>query len=577
MAFVEGQKVKCVNNICKYGPQNPLPCLTVDRVYVVIDTPNGSVKFKDDANRERILDKDRFVAYVENAPVQAIIEEIPEAAPGVKIVCVVGLREAGLRVGKVCTIRHVKATLYYTEEFPGLGFARRRFNIQPVMKAVEKERELVQGDIVYITSAPKSSYEGWDKSCVNDGREYEIKELVCQIAIPHHEDLSLITSNDKGYGGFYVPRAALSLKKAAPPRMFKVGDKVKVIKAPPENKMMDGVNWTREMRTNVEVGKVLTIWHLPGHRGGKYENCIQMKEDQYFYNKECVVFADTGLPEGSVAGAAITAKAPPPKPKVKSLEDHLVDMRSIAVGSTGICSYAVKPVGIDKVDEFMSPACYASAHYYPQGMEAFVFSLNNPYKRVAEEKHPLIKQWQEYVLYRSPWSDVFIKQDYETNIKNGVQCDVSKTLSQIVGGAIAIRVAGEYPARLDSFAHFIEQGYGENTAFLMAHIVAYADGKFTQINIGGNHDVLSSQHNFKDLIKFFQQGYHVDLKEKPAKESANSYKIFKAVANESGDTLRNEVEKTLTCMKEGKGWEAMEYIVPDSVYNFAEQLNKLIN
>lgn len=382
---------------------------------------------------------------------------------------------------------------------------------------------------------------------------------------------------------FEYPEAIPVGNPAVPfvPRAFKNGDKVICVKLED-----NAFGWNAVMESNVIEHKILTVYNVNG--GGVVQNREYAALDRgYIYPRDSLIFADTLLFENAPADAKPydlknKPKEEPAKPPAPDRLDKLrKKIGGYDVDYLNTFGYLLK--GHDDPVHHLSAPCYAQAQHKPEGaMEAFVFSINNANRYLDGGSKEMFKRWADYVLHHSPVSDVFVQEDWDTYTKLGVVCDVNKTLSQICTAAIWVREGYEFSDMLPTFCHFVDQGYGENTAFLMAHVVQHRKGEakesFTKIAFGDRgHKGISGYANYKDTIKFFQQGFHVDLGDKPANERIGRYQIFNSIAKQHGESFDEVATKMLPKEVVGTGFEKVSVLTDKTVYDFAEFLNKQIN
>lgn len=207
-------------------------------------------------------------------------------------------------------------------------------------------------------------------------------------------------------------------------RAFKKGDKVICV----EKVVIPQFAWNGTMVRNIEQRKILTIRDPAVETMRPYNGHVMADED-YIYPRASLIFADTLLFENAPADAKpfdILKKPEAPKvepakpPAPDRLEKLRKEIGGYEVDYLNTFGILIKDREAPQLE--LSAPCYAQAQSNPnKAMEAFVFSINNA-KRYLQKGglHAMFKRWADYVLHRSPVSDVFQQEDWETYEKRGV-------------------------------------------------------------------------------------------------------------------------------------------------------------
>lgn len=146
------------------------------------------------------------------------------------------------------------------------------------------------------------------------------------------------------------------------------------------------------------------------------------------------------------------------------------------------------------------------------------------------------RQYVKWLMNSSPWSPAIITKNLSNAFKYGVKFNVDKSVHQVVAAGITLREGTEFSWKLPLFSKLLAKGYSGNVAYLVSSSLKPTDGEnysYTGINMG--HCTLSGEMDWKVLKEFFKNGYVLDNKEKPLRNSyAIGYRIFLYIAPTNG-------------------------------------------
>lgn len=261
-------------------------------------------------------------------------------------------------------------------------------------------------------------------------------------------------------------------------------------------------------------------------------------------------------------------------------------------GLHSLCHYALQ-FADNKIRYQVSDICFARTRYYPSegehNLKAIAMSLKDVSRHMKmseygeKEGMKMFKQYADYVVNRSPWASCFHGAKPSVFFRYGLLMNVSKTISQVTGAMVALREGWEFPRKLPIFTELVKLGYSEHTAYLMSCMfLKKEDGSYQLLEVTGGHQAFFGGHDFKGLIKFFKEGFHVDTGEKPYSECGRAYYIFNAVGKtyynynihpKSWTSWNNDNVKVT---KEGQGWNARFIVTREDYLATADKLEKLI-
>ena len=415
------------------------------------------------------------------------------------------------------------------------------------------------------------------------GRIYTIKKLGVKGNIYVLEEIAGRTFSRQRFE--LLNAAGFVAAPEQPPEVFisptfKEGDKVIAYKV---DTMGGEFHWAHDMYVAVEDKAVLTILNPMIDAVAPYRGHVRVTDaPNYIYPRHCLVFAEgpfAGLPELAKEGQK-RVPIQPPKPKEPPKKDFakiLEDLREkVGKDTSHLNTWGMVFADGGKCVEKGAPCYYRINNRSNHALRGMVFSINN----CDSLKIKGFDEWAQYVLYRSPVSDVFIQEDWDTYITKGVTVDVDRTISEIATAAIWIREGYEFGHKFPPvFQHFKELGYGENTAFLMSHMFQIsAKGEYTKIGFGGmGHYGISGDTSYDHMIKFFQEGFFKKIGE-PASKQIGRYQIFESIGDQvAKKRFDNVITDKLVYEMQGEGFHQKKILSKESVIEVAEFLHKQIN
>lgn len=223
-------------------------------------------------------------------------------------------------------------------------------------------------------------------------------------------------------------------------------------------------------------------------------------------------------------------------------EDLLAELTRKANKAMGTCSYALEFE--DGYRRFqVSDVCharmpfggYSDNHKNNLVLKAVALNISNHIKRgnITEEGRRNMIRMYEYIIFRSPWKDAFIKPaDNKVPVDSGVYVNINMPFSYCVAGAIALRSVSEFPYMREMFIRMVDLGIDEHIAFI-ASTCASNGGDEYGVTLrrfdGGHHVVNITSHKAEDLRSFFYKN-KLTYVDKSYKDSINKmYKIWEVI------------------------------------------------
>lgn len=257
---------------------------------------------------------------------------------------------------------------------------------------------------------------------------------------------------------------------------------------------------------------------------------------------------------------------------------------------SGECSYAIEfENGIRRFQ--IRDVCHAripvgrNYHDEEKGLKVVKLALdvNAHYEAKGEEKETYLS-FLHYMLNESPWAACFATKDVKKALTSAVLMDVSKPISQLACAAIALRQVSEYPRKLTWWKDFKDMGLSSNEAWFATQGITGTLAKPNLSAIGGGHDVFVSYMSFKDVLKFFREGFHLASEPYPYSEGNSqhnrnqSYSIFRSIARDV-----KEMEKSLSsffkdnCPQKivGEGWVVETAIPKESLALLVKKIKEI--
>jgi hypothetical protein len=198
--------------------------------------------------------------------------------------------------------------------------------------------------------------------------------------------------------------------------------------------------------------------------------------------------------------------------------------KSMGDADPATCSYAIK-LANGKIREQKRDVCHARlplqtgdylGHKQEKDPIAVVLHLKGHYKNAQPDLKETYVKYVDYMINRSPWAPIHLVKDAHDAIANCASLDVSRPLYELMGAAVSLREASEFPSNFRSFKKALELGYSEHTAYLMTCcFITRESGDSCRTYITNGHKVMHTDNKVPAIINFFTKGY------KPAKEAYN--------------------------------------------------------
>lgn len=203
-----------------------------------------------------------------------------------------------------------------------------------------------------------------------------------------------------------------------------------------------------------------------------------------------------------------------------------------------------------------------------------VFCLSGHYK--ASKEPATYKEWIDYMINRSPWSNAFITKDVEEGLKSGFYGNVEESLSRLSCSAIQMRQASEFGGVIETFKFIKANGFSDNVACFMTIGIRKGANGWVNYSMDGGHTCFIGLHNLEQVVKFFKEGWHRPT-DKPFKDNLGGYKIQNSIAQQSTPDLYSFFKKYCIPTVTGAGWDRVEKLDDKSVLACAEAVKALID
>lgn len=245
----------------------------------------------------------------------------------------------------------------------------------------------------------------------------------------------------------------------------------------------------------------------------------------------------------------------------------------------GLVSFAYRtPDGRENIT--LSYVCYAPTRH-PAIAELYIGArpMLEQVKTQAKDAVDNFKRYADYIINHSPYASAFITKDFDEGVENGLEMDTSKTKSQCIAAAVALRQGHEYYENIPTFIHFLDKGYSGDVAFLM-HSVVRRDGKdgWSKTKMGDNHQCFTTKGSKKLLLEAFANGF-AKSKEGPCCDG-EAYNLFGVIQpgyttyghNRIEDPFEDWAWGKLDTKEVGQGWGKKTIIKAESVYALADAI-----
>lgn len=274
---------------------------------------------------------------------------------------------------------------------------------------------------------------------------------------------------------------------------------------------------------------------------------------------------------GVVAKPAIIKPVAPVKPlpappEAKDIRSELAK-RAKAGYEANRCNYSIEfdngEIRHQAPDACHARLCwsgYADEDTRAKAIVNIALNITPHFNGLSMDNKKIYPKFVNYMLNESPWAFCFVTKDVKEALEVGILMDVNQNVSHIVGAAVSLRLATEFPATLKPFGDALDKGYSGNVAHLISgHLM---EGRVTEWPY---HSALTSSLNKEAIIKFFKTGYANKLPAIDKDRKQTSYKIFDTISpgagyggNNVGDgeSLSKFVVKQAVSTKRGKGFEA---------------------
>lgn len=188
----------------------------------------------------------------------------------------------------------------------------------------------------------------------------------------------------------------------------------------------------------------------------------------------------------------------------------------------GTCSYAMRPYNGNDIFK-INDICHA--RIVQDTIIKQVVLLVEPYIKRVEQWRGDSEHYTRavnYILYRSPWSSIFINPDYRNNY-GCVELDTNRGVNAVASAAIALRTCSEFYALNTIFCNLIDAGVSEHVAYIIAHQCGTGVG-----NNSGAHHIFDNLVTIDSIKDFFNTGKFMDEGPKYNNQPHKRYTIIES-------------------------------------------------
>ena len=263
--------------------------------------------------------------------------------------------------------------------------------------------------------------------------------------------------------------------------------------------------------------------------------------------------------------AVAPIKPLPEPPKNSDIRSELAKRARVG-DSSERCNYSIE-FDNGKIRHQAPDACHARFRwmggYDGDGLVDKIvniaLNIKAHHKRMDDKTQKHHERFIQYMLNDSPWAFCFVTKDVKEALEVGILMDVNQNVSHIVGAAMSLRLATEWPDVLIPFCDVLDKGYSGNVAFLCSgHLMK---GKVTQ---WPGHASLTSSLGTKAVTQFFKEGYTRKLPPIAQDKTQTSYQVWGEISPGYGHggcagndtTLSDFTKKYAVSTTKGKGFDA---------------------
>lgn len=477
------------------------------------------------------FDPKRFSLYVPPVPADDGV---------IRLRCVEGLRPH-LRVGDVYSVKIEGNTYYTLNEIPGKKYKKARFErlvgaLAAPAIAIAEPRELKAGDVVVCVNIPRATFarhrggNPWgaiDIPVDNPKLELTVTKVLKEHNAEKIPGFMAKKYKEKREGLDYIwPLDAFIFADGSP---IKGGAVVKDIPKEAPRPVKD-TDWIKEgdefIVTSIDrewaagyngalddsvIGKKFkalikfrrpVLVHHAGIGSHIYLDCAHNVRDYTAFPIKDLVWANkdaiTNIPKPAVE-----------EPKLQNIYEYAAKHMK---KSDDLCSWIIQRKGAKKYDEQVNWPCYAGLQHNGGPVEQLIISMynKNGYITTPLEKEQY-DEWLKYVIEESPFRVSFLTKTAEEAKEKHLLMDCSRARDELLTSATAMRDGYEHKERLPVFTFFVEEGYSKHTAYLMAYMLHYGNGKWSLTGMGNGHTNMDGTQDIDEVCKFFRVGYNNKL------------------------------------------------------------------
>lgn len=259
--------------------------------------------------------------------------------------------------------------------------------------------------------------------------------------------------------------------------------------------------------------------------------------------------------------AVKAAIMPPPVPLGKQLREKVEK-----ANPREICSFALKYVDRKEPEFLVSAFCHAKLMYGNAGIEILVEDVA---RHLKGHIHPqAYREYLDYLINRSPHAPNFLTKDVDEAFEGGLYMNTNGLHSRVVASIIASREGSEFPGRVILFKKLKDIGISENVSWFLANFLHSRDnGGYSIQSLANGHSVFIYNMSYSDICKFFKEGFHKELSDRPMNKWSGKYTIFEAIASiqhYKGDSVHTTMLSTMNEEPNSKfGHQVRTYSIGD--------------
>ena len=226
-------------------------------------------------------------------------------------------------------------------------------------------------------------------------------------------------------------------------------------------------------------------------------------------------------------------------------EKLLKELADKTGGNPGTCSYVLE-FECGHKEWHIRDVCHARLNNYinpGKVVKQVALNVSDHYARAGDKD--AYAAHVQYITQESPFKECFLPHPIDKILETGVLLDISKPYSRVVAAAIALRSGSEFSAKTKLFKEAIDIGFSGNVASILSTFFnKNANGSLTYNQWGGGHHYINSSMLVEHLVKFYEEGFHIDSGERSYKlDCHKGFHIFDSIAYEGRESFHELAKK----------------------------------